>query len=166
MLSKVVGKSKSIVRIQSRLLSNEVKSERTFKYFDNVDIKDNVAVVRFNGPGKMNTISAGMQQEGEKIFRDIILPNKDVKAVVFISSKPDNFIAGADIDMIKAFEDKSQLKDVTMKAHGFLMRSRNRKFRLLQQLMVLHWAVVWSGHCTAITELPLPAKRLILVCQR
>jgi enoyl-CoA hydratase/carnithine racemase len=46
----------------------------------------------------MNTISKGMQEEAVKIFTDNLKP--DIKAVVFISSKPDNFIAGADIDMV------------------------------------------------------------------
>jgi len=63
----------------------------------------------------MNTISQGMQKEAETIFRDHIMKDKNIRAVVFISSKSDNFIAGADIDMIKAVKDKSELKDITMK---------------------------------------------------
>jgi enoyl-CoA hydratase/carnithine racemase len=47
----------------------------------------------------MNTISMGLQSEAEKIFKERILPNKEVKAVIFISSKPDNFIAGMHIEM-------------------------------------------------------------------
>ena len=74
-----------------------------------------VAIVRLNGPNKMNTISAGMQAEAQAIFREKILGNKDVKAVVFISSKSDNFIAGADIDMIKTVKNKADLQAMTMK---------------------------------------------------
>ena len=74
---------------------------RMFEYFEDVEVKENVAIVRLNGPNKMNTINEGMQADVEKIFREHILNNPEVKAVVFISSKPDNFIAGADIDMIK-----------------------------------------------------------------
>ena len=51
------------------------KSGREFVYFDNVEVKDGVAVVRFNGPEKMNTISMGMQKESETIFRSQILSN-------------------------------------------------------------------------------------------
>jgi 3-hydroxyacyl-CoA dehydrogenase / enoyl-CoA hydratase / 3-hydroxybutyryl-CoA epimerase len=40
--------------------------------------------------------------------------NQDIKAAVFISSKPDNFIAGADIQMIKRFENKDDLKELCM----------------------------------------------------
>ena len=78
--------------------------KRDFKYFDNLEINDGVAVIRLNGPNKMNTISQGLQDEIEAIFREKILTNKDIKAIVFISSKSDNFIAGTDIDMIKNFE--------------------------------------------------------------
>lgn len=60
-----------------------------------------------------------MQEEAVKIFQEKIVGNNDIKAIVFISSKADNFIAGADIDMIKAVEDKSQLKDMCMKGTSF-----------------------------------------------
>jgi len=40
-----------------------------------------------------------------------VAKNPEVKAAVLISKKPDNFIAGADIRMIDATEDKSTLKN-------------------------------------------------------
>lgn len=83
---------------------------RQYQYFENVEIKNNIGIIRINGPNKMNTISLGMQLESENIFKNEILPNKDIKAIVFISSKPDNFIAGADINQIKETQDKSKLK--------------------------------------------------------
>ena len=48
----------------------------------------------------MNTISQGFQKEAEEIITKKVIGNKEIKAVVFISSKSDNFIAGADIDMV------------------------------------------------------------------
>ena len=91
-------------------------AKRDFEYFENFEMADGgVAIVRLNGPNKMNTISAGMQAEAQAIFREKILGNKDVKAVVFISSKSDNFIAGADIDMIKTVKNKADLQAMTMK---------------------------------------------------
>lgn len=97
---------------------------RNYTYFDNLEIKDGVAIVRLNGPGKMNTISTGLQSEAEKIFNEEILVNKDVKAVVFISSKPDSFIAGADIDMISTIKDKSELVDLCMNGHLFFKEAK------------------------------------------
>jgi enoyl-CoA hydratase/carnithine racemase len=51
----------------------------------------------------MNTISKGMQEEANKILTESVVGKADIKAVVFMSSKPDNFIAGADIDMVRRF---------------------------------------------------------------
>ena len=97
---------------------------RDYEYFDNFELKDGVAIIRLNGPGKVNTISQGLQAEAEKIFNEKIIDNNDVKAVVFISSKPDSFIAGADIDMIKKMEDKSQLMELCMNGHLFFREAK------------------------------------------
>lgn len=61
---------------------------------------DNVAVITIDVPGeKMNTLKAefGVQVRG---MLKQIRENKALRGVVFISAKPDNFIAGADINMI------------------------------------------------------------------
>lgn len=63
----------------------------------------------------MNTISQGFQKEAEEIITKNVVGNKDVKAVVFISSKSDNFIAGADIDMVILFH-----------FHTFFIKFNNR----------------------------------------
>lgn len=60
----------------------------------------------------MNTISGDFRQEIEDIWSGQIADDPSVKAVVFISGKPDNYIAGADIRMISATEDKADLKQV------------------------------------------------------
>lgn len=67
---------------------------------------------RIDGPEKMNTISGEFRQEIEDIWSDEIADDASVKAVVFISGKPDNYIAGADIRMISATKDKADLKQV------------------------------------------------------
>ena len=51
----------------------------------------------------------------------------DIKAAVFISAKPDNFIAGADINMLKQFKKEGkedELKTVCMAGHATFDRIR------------------------------------------
>lgn len=61
---------------------------------------DNVAVVTIDVPGeKMNTLKAEFASQVRAILKQI-RDNKALRGVVFISTKPDNFIAGADINMI------------------------------------------------------------------
>lgn len=84
------------------------------KYFE-LEKHDEVAVFRINGPDKMNTINQELSQEVDQLWRAHIDGNTAIKAAVFISKKPDNFIAGADIRMIKGVEDKSKLYDLTQR---------------------------------------------------
>ncbi len=61
---------------------------------------DNVAVVTIDVPGeKMNTLKAAFGEEVSAIVRQL-RENHMLEGVVIISGKPDNFIAGADINMI------------------------------------------------------------------
>jgi enoyl-CoA hydratase/long-chain 3-hydroxyacyl-CoA dehydrogenase len=147
MLRKIVSRT-GVVRAQRVRLSTAAPTG-TERYFEDLEIKDNVAIVRINCPGKMNTISQGMQKESEAIFREKILPNKDIKAVVFISSKPDNFIAGADIDMLKAFEDKSQLKALTMKGHAFFEEVKKTGLKTVAAIngSALGGGLEWAMYC-------------------
>jgi 3-hydroxyacyl-CoA dehydrogenase/enoyl-CoA hydratase/3-hydroxybutyryl-CoA epimerase len=61
---------------------------------------DRVAVVTIDVPGeKMNTLKADFADEVRAILQQI-REDTALRGVVFISGKPDNFIAGADINMI------------------------------------------------------------------
>jgi 3-hydroxyacyl-CoA dehydrogenase/enoyl-CoA hydratase/3-hydroxybutyryl-CoA epimerase len=61
---------------------------------------DNVAVITIDVPGeKMNTLKAEFGTQVRDILRQL-RENRDLHGVVFISAKEDNFIAGADINMI------------------------------------------------------------------
>jgi enoyl-CoA hydratase/long-chain 3-hydroxyacyl-CoA dehydrogenase len=83
-------------------------SGRKYKYFRNVEITpDGVAVIRFDGPKSVNTLNFEMGNETKVLWKDEIVDNKNVKAVVFLSAKPDGFIAGADISDIKNTPNKA-----------------------------------------------------------
>jgi enoyl-CoA hydratase/carnithine racemase len=106
-----------------RVLSRQASSSaaREYTYYDNFEVKDGVALLRLNGPGKMNIIHEPLLLETQKIFKEKIETNKDIKAVVFISSKPDNFIAGADIESIKKIGPNSdKLTEVSAKGQQLL----------------------------------------------
>lgn len=61
---------------------------------------DNIAVITIDVPGeKMNTLKAEFGHQVRAILKQI-RDNKALSGVVFISAKEDNFIAGADINMI------------------------------------------------------------------
>ncbi|WP_318364727.1 fatty acid oxidation complex subunit alpha FadJ [Enterobacter sp.] len=73
---------------------------------------DQIAVVTIDVPGeKMNTLKAEFGVQVRAILKQI-RENKDLRGVVFISAKTDNFVAGADIHMIdrcKTAKDAEEL---------------------------------------------------------
>lgn len=61
---------------------------------------DNIAIITIDVPDeKMNTLKAEFASQVRAIIKQL-RENKELRGVVFISAKPDNFIAGADINMI------------------------------------------------------------------
>lgn len=61
---------------------------------------DGIAVVRFDAPGeKMNTLSAKLMASFDGVLTRLE-SDPAIRAAVLISGKPDNFIAGADINML------------------------------------------------------------------
>ncbi|TFJ84157.1 hypothetical protein NSK_004629 [Nannochloropsis salina CCMP1776] len=94
------------------------------QYFAPVEVKDGVAIIRIDGPGKMNTIDDNFRQEIDALWTDKVANDASVKAAVIISAKPDNFIAGADIKFIDSVEDFASLKDVCLKGHATFQKIR------------------------------------------
>ncbi|XP_018119632.1 trifunctional enzyme subunit alpha, mitochondrial [Xenopus laevis] len=92
----------------------------------NYEIKDDVAVVRFNSPNsKVNTLSKQLQGEFSDVMNEI-WANDAVQSAVLISSKPGCFIAGADINMIeacKSIREVTQLSQEGQKMFAKLEKS-------------------------------------------
>jgi len=73
---------------------------------------DNVAVITIDVPDeKMNTLKAEFGVQVREMLKQI-RENKAVRGLVFISAKPDNFIAGADINMIARAQSAQEAEDL------------------------------------------------------
>lgn len=73
---------------------------------------DNVAVITIDVPDeKMNTLKAEFGVQVRAMLRQI-RENKAIRGSVFISAKPDNFIAGADINMIARATSAQEAEDL------------------------------------------------------
>jgi len=141
------------------------------KYFE-VEQVDNVAVIRIDCPDKMNTISDEMRQEIHEIWKTRIQPSHTIKAAVFISKKSDNFIAGADIRMIKGVEDKSKLKDMVRAGHETFAFMKAKGIPVVAAIngACLGGGLEWAMHCdyrvatsSPKTQLGLPEVKLGLL---
>jgi Enoyl-CoA hydratase/isomerase len=83
---------------------------RKYEFFQNIELTpEGVAVIRFDCPKKVNSISFALSNEAQKLWKDEIAESGNVKAVVFASAKKDMFIAGADIFDLQAVQDKQDL---------------------------------------------------------
>ncbi|XP_070591023.1 trifunctional enzyme subunit alpha, mitochondrial [Erythrolamprus reginae] len=86
----------------------------------NYDIKEDVAVVRFNSPNsKVNTLSKEMQAEFVDVMKEI-WSNDGIRSAVLISGKPGCFIAGADINMIETCRSSQEITELSQEGQKML----------------------------------------------
>jgi 3-hydroxyacyl-CoA dehydrogenase / enoyl-CoA hydratase / 3-hydroxybutyryl-CoA epimerase len=84
--------------------------------------EDGVAIVRMDVPGEtMNTLQQNFAEEFTRVFDEVDRAS-DVKAVVFTSGKPDSFIAGADVRMLKAVKSAADAAEIARTAHRAMAR--------------------------------------------
>jgi 3-hydroxyacyl-CoA dehydrogenase/enoyl-CoA hydratase/3-hydroxybutyryl-CoA epimerase len=84
--------------------AQELEAKQGFTY----QVEDNVAILVFDQPGEpVNTLSP---ESGEAFTSLLSRAEKDpaVKAVVFISGKKDNFVAGAKIDFLQTIKTAAE----------------------------------------------------------
>ncbi|XP_022089587.1 trifunctional enzyme subunit alpha, mitochondrial-like [Acanthaster planci] len=86
------------------------------------DVKDGIAVIRMNSPdSKVNTLSREFNSEIEGVMQEI-WQNDAVSGAVLISSKPDCFIAGADINMLAACKTAEEITELSTSGQKLLAR--------------------------------------------
>jgi hypothetical protein len=106
--------------------------DRKYKFFQDVEVTpEGVAIIRFDGPKKVNSISFDMSKEARKMWQNDIANNSAIKAVVFSSGKPDMFIAGADIFDLKAVENKQDLIGLIEDGMDFFQSMKDKKVPLV-----------------------------------
>lgn len=113
--SRVLGNLKPITGILNKTASRFLATEAAGKGRQcvNYDLKDNVAVIRFDTPNsKVNVLSEVLTREFVDVFQEVSELN-DVASIVLISSKPGCFIAGADISMLNSADTVEKATEIS-----------------------------------------------------
>jgi enoyl-CoA hydratase/long-chain 3-hydroxyacyl-CoA dehydrogenase len=147
--------------------------DRKYEFFQNVELTDaGVAIIRFDCPKTVNTISFPLADEAKVLWKKDIEDNDQVKAVVFSSAKPNMFIAGADIFDLKNIENKQDLIPIIESGIDFFQHMKKKKVPLICAIDGpclgggLEWAL-WCDYriCTDSpkTKMGLPEVKLGLL---
>lgn len=105
--------------IQEQTIINRQPGEMTVSSAFHVNIdSQGIARLIFDLPGeKVNTFSVAVLNELEQAI-DTLQNNKNVKLLVVMSGKEDNFIAGADLHKFEpAFRNRSELENIIRTGH-------------------------------------------------
>jgi 3-hydroxyacyl-CoA dehydrogenase/enoyl-CoA hydratase/3-hydroxybutyryl-CoA epimerase len=83
---------------------------------------DGVAVVTYDVPGEpVNTLKASFAAEFERVFAQIA-SDPAIKAAIIVSGKPEGFIAGADIEMLKAVGTATEAAEMCRTGHRAILK--------------------------------------------
>ena len=89
-----------------------------------VEVEDGLAIVWLDQAGaKVNTLSPATLDALEEAL-DAIQDEASVHATVFVSGKEDNFVAGADLDALRRFEEPADAEALSRHGHRLLRRVR------------------------------------------
>ena len=89
--------------------------------------KDGIAIITIDCPdGKVNKVSSGLLDEVAGNLKEINDDN-NIKGIVIISGKDDNFVVGADIDELKGMQTEEEVITYITKGHTILNSLENMK---------------------------------------
>jgi len=137
-----------------------------------LDVKHGIAIITFDDPeSKVNTLSEKSSRELAHAF-DEVMTRADVKGAVLISSKPDCFIAGADVKMLESCRTSGEVERLSKDMQAQLARLETSGKPVvaaihgsclgggLEVALACHWRVA-TDH--AKTQLALPEVMLGLL---
>ncbi|MFY0542418.1 enoyl-CoA hydratase-related protein [Nannocystis pusilla] len=101
-----------------------------------------LAVITIDRPGeKVNTIAPAALAAIEEQFA-ALESTPGLAGVVLISGKPDNFIAGADVEVFATAKDRKDVETFSRKGHEVLKRIANSKVPIVA---AIHGACLGAG---------------------
>ena len=160
-----------------RLLTRQVRTY-SWKYYAGDPIVENgVMILKLDAKdSKVNTLNPALQDETHTLWEKCVIPKKDdIKAIVFMSSKTDNFIAGADISMLshhKKNNTEDELKHLCMSGHELFDTLKSTGIPLIAAIhgTCLGGGLEWALKCdyriattSPVTKLGLPEVKLGLL---
>ncbi|MEX0684515.1 MAG: fatty acid oxidation complex subunit alpha FadJ [Balneolales bacterium] len=90
-----------------------------------IDQKEGLAIITLDQPGeKVNKLTAEILGEFKECIQNIE-GDKSIRAVILISGKKDNFIAGADIRIFSTFKQRGDAEKFSREGNEFLSRIAN-----------------------------------------
>ncbi|HLV24766.1 MAG TPA: fatty acid oxidation complex subunit alpha FadJ [Gemmatimonadales bacterium] len=110
-------------------------------------LSDGVAVLALNVAGEsVNVLSREVREEFAALI-DSLSANEAVQAVILTSSKPDVFIAGADIDELRSVRTAQQAESLSREGQKLLDRVQEARFPIIA---AIHGACLGGGLETAL----------------
>ena len=104
--------------------------------------ENQIAILTFDLKGeKVNKLSFAVVEEAERLF-DELARHGGIKGLVFISGKPDNFIAGADINEFLKFTSAAQAEEASRYGKKVLRKIEDSKFPVVA---AIHGACLGGG---------------------
>jgi 3-hydroxyacyl-CoA dehydrogenase / enoyl-CoA hydratase / 3-hydroxybutyryl-CoA epimerase len=105
-------------------------------------IEDGIAILTLDLPGEpVNKLGAVVKDEFEALF-ERLERDPSVTAAVLISGKPDNFIAGADIEQLVALSSAEEAEALSREGHRLLDRLERLRFPVVA---AIHGACLGGG---------------------
>lgn len=95
------------------------------------DVEKEIAIITLDTPNsKVNVLSKGLMEDFTKAL-DYLEKSSGIRAAVLMSSKPDGFIAGADINMLSACKTSQELEELSRNGQKIMDRIENSRIPIV-----------------------------------